>query len=219
MQKAYVPSAKEAACRTRTYGHLETMRQLKDNAMPHFQTGPDGPRSWKQYVDDSERILNGYTMSREAQGKEGWQSNLLDNISRAKLTAIAAGVGLKVPEMEVTAKNRKGMRSAARAEIMKNTVRQSYSDTNSTLQSFLETWTLLSHGVVFEYEGYKTGGAFQNVIDSFDSVTGAIKTHREYRRMDGKPFNVILNPQEFYWWTFFKRDVQEQARVAWVQTY
>ena len=219
MQKAYVPAAKEAACRTRTYGHLETMRQLKDNAMPHFQTGPDGPRSWKQYVDDSERILNGYTMSREAQGKEGWQSNLLDNISRAKLTAIAAGVGLKVPEMEVTAKNRKGMRSAARAEIMKNTVRQSYSDTNSTLQSFLETWTLLSHGVVFEYEGYKTGGAFQNVIDSFDSVTGAIKTHREYRRMDGKPFNVILNPQEFYWWTFFKRDVQEQARVAWVQTY
>ena len=34
----YVPTAKEAADRTRVYGHIETMRQLKDKNMPHFQS-------------------------------------------------------------------------------------------------------------------------------------------------------------------------------------
>lgn len=215
----FIPTAEQQACRTRVYDNIEKMRQLKTKAQPHFQSGPEGPRSWNQYIDDSERILNGYTLSRDAQGKEEWQSNLLDNISRAKLAAIAAGVGLKVPDMSISATNNNGMRSAARAEIIKNTITQSYSDANPTLSSFLETWHMLAHGVVFEYDGYKTGGAFQEVVDSFDSVTGKVTTHKEYRKMDGKPFNVLLNPQDFYWWTFFKRDIQDQPRIAWIQHY
>jgi hypothetical protein len=37
--------------------------------------------------------------------------------------------------------------------------------------------------------------------------------------MNGKPFSVILNPQEFFWWTFYTNDVQQQPRIAWVQSY
>lgn len=215
----YVPTPKESARRTEIYSYIETMRELKDKAMPHFQTGPYGERSFNAYLDDSERILNGYTLSRDDQGKESWQSNLMDNITRAKLKAIAAGVGLKVPEMAFDASNSEGVRSAIRAEIIKNIAKQSYSDTNPTLNAFLEVWHILSHGVVFEYEGYKTGGAMQEVIESFNSLTGEVKTKKEYRKMDGKPFALILNPQEFYWWTFFVRDIQEQPRLAWVQHY
>ena len=215
----YVPTAKEAADRIRVYDHIETMRQLKDKAMPHFQSGPDGARSFNAYIDDSERMLNGYSPSREDQGKEEWQSNLLDNVTRAKLKAVAAGLGLRVPEMVFEAVNKNGLRSALRAEIIKNVVRQTYSDTNPTLNAYLEVWRMMSHGVIFEYEGFKTGGAMQEKVESFNSVTGEVKTVKEYRKMDGKPFSVLINPQEFYWWTFFVNDIQDQPRLAWVQHY
>ena len=215
----YVPTPEEAACRTRLYKHVSYMRELKDKAMPHFQSGPNGPRSFNQYLDDSERILNGYTPSRDEQGKEEWRSNLMDNITLAKLRAIAAGVGLKVPEMNFEATNTNGVRSAKRAELFKNIVKASYKQGNATLHAFLEVWHMMSHGVIFEYEGYKTGGAMQEVVDSFDSVTGKVKTHKEYRQMDGKPFSTIVNPQEFLWWTFFVNDIQDQPRLAWVQNY
>ena len=78
---------------------------------------------------------------------------------------------------------------------------------------------MMSHGVVLEYEGYKTGGAMQEVVESFNSLTGAVKTKKEYRKMDGKPFSVLINPQEFYWDTFFVSDIQDQPRLAWVQHY
>ena len=215
----YVPTPKEQKDRTRIYGHIETMRQLKDQAMPHFQSGPDGARSFNTYIDDSERMLNGYSPSREDQGKEEWQSNLLDNVTRSKLKAVAAGLGLRVPEMTFEAVNENGLRSALRAEIIKNITKQTYADTNQTLNAYLEVWRMMSHGVIFEYEGFKTGGAMQEKVESFDSLTGEVKTKKEYRKMDGKPFNTLINPQEFYWWTFFVRDIQDQPRLAWVQHY
>ena len=215
----FTPTSKQEKDRSRVYDHLQQMIDLKAKNMPHFQSGPDGQRSWNTYIDDSERILNGYTLSREDQGKEDWQSNLLDNISLAKLTAIAAGVGLKVPDMTFRAVNKDGIYSAKRAELFKSITKQSYTQDNPTLNSFREVWHMMSHGVVFEYEGYKTGGAYQNVITSFDTLTGAVNTERRYRTMNGKPFSTILNPNEFFWWTFFVRDIQEQPRLAWVQHY
>src|SRR3990167_7407714 len=218
--KSYlVLTPEESARRSAVYTHIEDMRQLKTKALPHFQTGPQGARSWLTYIDDSERYLNGYTLSRDEQGKEEWQSNLNSNDILPKARAIAAGVALKVPEMTFEATNANGIKSSKRSDIFKNITKQTYNDSNPVLHSFNEVWHLLAHGVVFEYEGYKTGGAMQEVIDSFDSVTGKVKTHKEYRKMDGKPFSVIINPQEFYWWTFFVNDIQDQPRLAWVQHY
>lgn len=217
----YRPTPDEATARTLLYKNLEYMRDLKNRQMPQFQSGPNGQRSWLQMLDDSEAMVNVYTPSREEAGKGDWQSNA--NVAgaeiRAKMRAVAAGVGLKVPEMEFAAVNENGIRSMKRAEIFKNIVRQTYAFGNPALSAFLETWQMLAHGVVFEYEGYKTGGAMQETVESFDTLTGVIKTKKEYVKMDGEPFNVLINPQEFYWWTFFCRDVQKQPRLSWVQKY
>jgi len=217
MSPVFVPTPEQLKSRERVYKHIETMRELKDEAKPHFQTGPNGPRSFNTYIDDSEMILNGYTVARGENGKEEWQSNLTDNITLAKMRAIAAGVGLKTPEMIFTSVNKNGMRSAARADIFKNIVKESYNNENPVLSTFLELWHMMAHGVTFEYEGYKTGGAMQEVIESFDSITGKVNTKKIYRKMNGKPFSVLINPQEFFWWTFNVRDVQDQPRLAWVQ--
>jgi len=215
----YVPTPEESQARSRVYKHIHLMREIKENTMPHFQTGPDGPRSFNTYIDDSERILNGFTPSREDNGKEGWQSNLLDNQTRAKLRAVAAGVGLKVPEMAFVATNIEGLRSPIRADVFKNITRQTYADGNPTLYTFQQVWQMMAHGVIFEYEGYQTGGAMQEIVESFDSVTGEVKTKKEYRKMDGKPFSVIINPAEFFWGTMFVNDIQDQPRIAWIQHY
>lgn len=221
MAVQYRPTVEESEARTLLYKNLEYMRDLKNRPMPQFQNGPNGARSWLQMLDDSEAIINVFTPSREEAGKGDWQSNA--NVAgaevRAKMRAVAAGVGLKVPEMAFSATNTKGIRSAKRGEIFKNIVRQTYAFGNPALNAFLETWQMLGHGVVFEYEGYKTGGAMQEVVESFNTLTGEIKTKKQYVKMDGEPFNILLNPQEFYWWTFFCRDVQDQPRVAWVQKY
>src|SRR3954451_21392203 len=101
---------------------------------------------------------------------------MLDNITRAKLRAVVAGVGLKTPDMSYTSTNKDGLQSKTRAEIFKCITKQSFRDGNPTLQSFNETWQTLAHGVVFVYEGYQTGGAKQNVVTSFDSLTGEVQT-------------------------------------------
>lgn len=216
-----MPTPEESAARSQLYKHLTEMRDLKSKKMPHFQAGPNGPRSWLDMLDDAEALVNIYTPAREDSGKSDWQSNA--NVGgaeiRAKMRAVAAGVGLKVPDMAFEAVDGNGIRSTKRAEIFKNIVKQTYSYGNPALNAFLETWHMLSHGVVFEYEGYKTGGAMQEVVESFNTLTGEVKTKKQYVKMDGRPFNVLINPQEFYWKTMFVRDVQDQPRVAWVQHY
>lgn len=217
----WMPTPEENDARTELYKHLATMRELKQQKMAQFQAGPNGERSFLEMIDDSEALANVYTPSRAEGGKGDWQSNA--NVAgaevRAKMRAVAAGVGLKVPDMAFEAINKNGIRSAKRAEIFKHITKQTYSYGNPALAAFLETWQMLTHGVVFEYEGYKTGGAMQEVVESFNTLTGEVKTKKEYVKMDGKPFNVLINPQEFYWWTFLCRDIQEQPRVAWVQKY
>src|SRR3990167_10016998 len=214
----YTPTDKETQARDKSYKFLQQMIDLKHKAMPHF-SGPNGQRSWLSLIDDSEKILNGYTLSRAEQGKEEWQSNMMDNVSRVKMRATVAGIALKVPEMHTGATDGNGMKSTIRAEVIKNIVRQTFQDTNPVMAAFYEAWHLVGHGLVVNYEGYKTGGAMRDRVTSFDSVTGEVETKKEYVKMDGKPYSVLLDPQEFYWWDFFTRDVQDQQRIAWVQHY
>lgn len=216
--EVFVPTKEETKAGAKLYENLALMRELKEQSKPHF-AGSRGNRSWLRYIDDSERVLNGFVQSREAQGKEGWQANLMDNITLAKCRAIAAGVGLKVPKMAFDATDKRGIRSLKRAEIFKNIVDHTFNDGNPSLHAFLETWQLICHGVLFEYEGYQTGGAMVRKVKSFDSVTGDIEIEEKYVKFDGKPVSIILNPQDFYWWEWDIRDIQDQRRVAWVQNY
>jgi hypothetical protein len=214
----YNPTTAENKARFVLYDRLEKMRKLKDKKMPHF-AGQYGQRSFNDYLDDSERLINGYTLSREAQGKEDWQSNMLDNVARAKMRGIASGVGLKVPEIHCSAVNSEGYRSPIHADFTKGITKQTFLDGNPTLHTFLEVWHLLSHGVVFEYDGYQTGGSKIRRVKSFDSRTGAIEEESVYVEGKGKPVSTLINPQEFFWWDMFVRDIQQQPHLAWVQHY
>lgn len=218
MDYQYKPTEKEQADRLKTYGQLDQMIQLKNEKKPHF-SGPDGWRSFNEYIDVSERILNGYTPSKEEQGKDDWQSNVQDNITRAKMRAVAASVGLKVPEMKYMAMNKNGIRSKRRAEVMHQTVRHSYMRDNPTMSTFLEVWAMLAHGVTFVFEGYQSGGYKREVVESFDSKTGEIKTKSEYVEVDQRPINIRISAKDLYWATFNVSDIQRQPCLIWLQKY
>lgn len=215
----YTPTLEVQEKRTKDYGYLSEMIALKIKPMAHF-SGPDsGARSFLDNIDASEKIVNGYTLARSEQGKEEWQSNLLDNVSRAKLRGVAAGVGLKIPDMRFGAVNGNGIRSAYRAGVFKHITTQTFKKGNPTLENFQEVWQRIGHGVTFTYEGYHTGGAKQKIVESFDSLTGEVKYKEKYVTFSGCPVSILLNPQEFYWWDFFKDKIEEQQRLAWVQHY
>lgn len=218
MDKAYRPSRKVQKARHKAYAQLQSCIELKDEKMPHF-AGPDGWRSFNEYIDHSERILNGYTPSKEEQGKEDWQSNVMDNITRAKMRAIAASVGLKIPEVVYQARNNKGIRSSRRAEVMKQVTRYTFLQDNPTLQSFLEVWGMLAHGVLWEYEGYMSGGAKQKVVSHFNVATGDFEFKEEYKKVLGRPVSIIISPNDIYFPTFYTRDHQKLPYLFWVQHY
>lgn len=216
--ETYHPSKKVQEARTKAYDQLHKCIELKDEKLPHF-AGPDGERSFNEYIDHSERILNGYTPSKEEQGKEEWQSNVMDNITRAKMRAIAASVGLKIPEVVYEARNKNGVRSTRRAEVMKQVTRYTFLQENPTMQSFLEVWGMLAHGVLWEYEGYMSGGAKQKVISYFNVETGEFEFKEEYRRVPGRPISIIISPNDIYFPTFYVRDHQKLPYLFWVQRY
>ena len=148
---SYSPTNEESEARSELYKNLQYMRELKQRSMPHFQAGPNGPRSFLSMIDDAEALGNIFTPSREDAGKQDWQSNA--NVGgaevRAKMRAVCAGVGLKVPDMVFEAVDGNGIRSAKRAEIFKHITKQTYSYGNPALNAFLETWHMLGHGVEF----------------------------------------------------------------------
>ena len=65
----YLPTPEVPEIRADRYKKLNDMMDLKRQSMPHFSS-PSGERSFLQYIDDSERILNGWTPSKESQGKD-----------------------------------------------------------------------------------------------------------------------------------------------------
>lgn len=55
-------------------------------------------RNLKTFIDDSSKRLNSYVLSKEAQDKEDWQSNVALPTNRDKLKRVIAGFSLQVPK-------------------------------------------------------------------------------------------------------------------------
>jgi len=72
MPPQYTPTVKESNVRDKVYKYFTRMYDVKHEPLPHF-AGQYGNRSFMQYIDDSERVLNGFQMGREDQGKEDWE--------------------------------------------------------------------------------------------------------------------------------------------------
>src|SRR3990172_5359129 len=84
------------------YADLSEMLNRKTQTYPQFND-EFGDHTLMDFIDASLKRLNGYTFTRAEQGKDEWQNNFFNNITRAKLKAIVASVALQVPDFSYRA--------------------------------------------------------------------------------------------------------------------
>jgi len=217
-EKRYTPNKKTIALRESMYTSIDAMIEVKNQNYPQFNS-EDGRRNLLQYVEDSDRRLNGDTLTREEQGKEDWQANTFDPITRIKLKAVVAGVALQVPELAYKVVNKDGMFSSKRAELIKQLVRYSRLNGNPQTDIFFEAWECAGRGTVIKFDGYLKTKYKRKFIKSYDLSTGAVEFDEREEIVDDKPIDIQIPIEEFFWSDMFVRDVQDQSSVAWIKNY
>lgn len=216
--KAYRQSAKIRELQHKTYADIDQMIGVKTQKYRQFN-GPDGDRTWQEYVDDGDRRVNGYTPTREEQGKEDWQENFFDQFTRSKLRALVASVALQVPEFEWKAVNNKGIYSATRAQLIKELVRFTQQADKPQMNIFWEAWECAGKGTVIKYDGYIKTKIKRKIITNYDVVTGEVEWKEKEEVINDRPVDLFVSISEFYPWDMGKHDVQDQPKVAWIKNY
>jgi hypothetical protein len=208
----YNPGDKTKESTKAVYEEYTKMRDLRNNKWKYFND-----RTFPDFIDDSQLRLNGYIPTREAQGKEVWQSNVFHPVTRNKFKAMLAAVALDIPQIRIVAQNDKQERDQNRAEIMRHLVKYSYDQDNKEEQIFFEAWEAAEKGTVIVYDGYLKGRAKRKIIKSYDPETGDIEYEEEEIETDNKCVNFIVPLMNLFIkdWTIF--DIQKQPALCWVE--
>jgi hypothetical protein len=208
----YTPSKKDKETIKRVYDDFSEMRKLRQNKWKYFND-----RSLKDYIDDSQLRLNSYVATKEAQGKEEWQSNVSHPVTKNKFKALLAGIALDIPQTKIVAQNEKHGRDADRAFIMRHLVKFSYDQDNKEQQIFFEAWEAAEKGTVIVYDGYLRAKAKRKIIKSYDTLTGEIETEEKEIETDSQCINFIVPLINLYIKDFHIFDIQDQPSICWVE--
>ena len=209
----YKPSDKDKKELKYVYDELEKMIAERHKTWRQFND-----RTLIQFIDDSEKRVQGYVPPRESQGKQEWQSNVFNQATRNKLKALVASVASSPPDLIYKAvKDKDGGLDLYRAEIMENLVVHSRGNTNQEVEIFWDSWNCVTKGTVVKYDGYFKGKYPRKFITSYDPITGDMEfDEREFEIDEGcVELNVPLT--EFFISDFTIHDVQDQPAVAWVR--
>ena len=210
--KKYSPSDKDKKTIQGIYDEFEKMRDLRNQKWNYFND-----RTLRDFIDDSQLRLNGYVPTREAQGKESWQSNVFHPVTKNKFKATLAAVALDIPQTRIVAQNENDERDQSRADIMRNLVKYSYNNENKEESIFFEGWECAEKGTCVVYDGYLKSTAKRKVIKSYDPETGEIDYDEEDVVTGDKCVNFIVPLANLFIsdWTIF--DIQKQPSLCWVE--
>lgn len=179
-------------------------------------------RALKDFLDDSQKRANGYVTSRDAQGKEEWQSNIFNQFTRNKVKAHIASVAKDVPRVSITATDDGNSVSFMRAEVMSHLVRSSYTQKGANPEKVIldDAWNCAINGAVIKYDGYLKKTAKQQEILSFDPLTGEIDLGDEEEVVvEDKPIEVNVPLQDLYVRNAYIADIQLQPDILWFSLY
>jgi len=210
---AYIPTAQEKKELQFVYDEVDDMVQERNKTRRQFND-----RTLLQFVDDSEKRVQGYVPDRASQGKEDWQSNVFNQSTRNKLKALVAGVANTPPTLRYKAVNLlDGGFDLKRSEVMKNLVSYSRYKTNPETEIFWEAWTCATQGTIIKYDGYLKTKYKRKFIKSYDLVTGDMEFDEREVQVADHCVDVQVPISEFFIKDFFIHDVQEQPAVAWIR--
>jgi len=203
--------------KTRIYTAFKDMRETMGKSYPEFND-----RTLVQFLDDSQKRANGYVTSRDAQGKEPWQSNVFTTFTRNKIKAHIASVAKIVPQVSITAVNESNQLSFKRADVMRDLVKASYTEKGANPEKVIlnDSWNCSINGAVIKYDGYSKKVAKQKDILLFDQVTGNIKLGEEKEVIiEDKCVEFNVPVQNLFIRNAYITDIQAQPDLIWFSTY
>ena len=175
-------------------------------------------RTLVEFIDDSQKRLNSYVLSREEQGKEPWQSNFATRIPANKTKALLASTARQIPDMRFKATDEDDSFKYFEADVIKNLTRHSYNQSNPVEDLFFLAWSTVGSGTVLSYEGFEKSFYIKKSISSFDVATGDIEFKEEEKISEGEPVSFEIPLTDLLIKNFYIRDIQDQPCIIW-ETY
>lgn len=211
--KIWKPSTKEQTLLKFVYDEIDDMMDVRNETYRQFND-----RTLIQFIDDSEKRVQGYVPDRESQGKEEWQSNVFNQSTRNKLKAIVASVALKPPKTPIIAENyATGSFDMRRSEYMETLVQHAKAKNNPEVNIFWEAWQCATQGTIIKYVGYLKSVQKRKFIKSYDPETGAIEFDEKDVIVSDECVDTFVNLNELFIKDFFIHDIQDQPAVAWIR--
>ena len=212
-RKVYKPSEKESKELSFIYDELDTMISVRNQEYRQFND-----RTLIQFVDDSEKRLQGYVPSRDSQDKEEWQSNVFNQATRNKTKALVAAVASNPPKTPIKAFNiATHSLDIQRGEYMEQLVRHARNNQNPEVQIFWEAWEGAGKGTIIKYNGYLKSVQRRKFIKSYNFETGEMTFDEKEVVVNDECVDVFVNLSEFFIKDIFCFDIQDQPAIAWVR--
>src|SRR3990167_537014 len=109
------PTKEQTARIKFVYEERTEMINKRDQPYVHFND-----RTLKDFIDDSEKRMNAYVLSKTVQGKESWQANFATRAYANKTKALLAATARDVPDMRMKAVRDDDSYDYFAADIAKN---------------------------------------------------------------------------------------------------
>jgi len=212
-EKIYIPKLEEKKEIDFVYDEVDEMIKVRDQGYPQFNW-----RTLIQFIDDSEKRVQGFVPTKEEQGKEDWQSNVFNQSTRNKLKALVAGVASTPPELRYKAVSiADGGLDIRRAGVIENLVSYSRNRTNIETDIFWEAWTCVTQGTVIKYDGFLKTKYKRKFIKSYDLITGEMEFEEREVEVNNECIDIIVPISEFFIKSIKVYDVQDEPAVAWIR--
>ena len=209
----YTPPAEDREEMNFVYGEVDDMIKIRNQTYRQFND-----RTLKQFIDGSEKRVQGYVPSREEQGKEEWQSNVFNQTTRNKLKAIVAAVADTPPDLRYKAVSlTDGGLDLRRAGVIENLVAHSRNKKNVETEIFWEAWTCATQGTVIKYDGYLKTKYTRKFIKSYDLITGEMDFEEKEVEVNDECIDLLVPLNELYIKSFQVHDIQDQSAIAWIR--
>ncbi len=209
----YIPDDAERAELDFVYREVDDMVKERNRSWRQFND-----RTLVQFIDDSEKRIQGYVPSKEAQGKEDWQSNVFNQSSRNKLKAVVAAVANTPPDLRYKAVSQKdGGLDIRRAEVMRNLVDFSRQNGNPEADIFWEAWTCATQGTVIKYDGFLKTKYKRKFIKSYNLITGEMEFTEKEVEVNNECIDVLVPINELFIKDFQIHDIQDEPALAWIR--
>ena len=209
----YIPTVEERKVLDFVYTEVDEMIKVRNKSYTQFND-----RNLVQFIDDSEKRVQGYVPTREEQGKEDWQSNVFNQTTRNKLKAVVAAVASTPPDLHYKAVSLgDGGLDIRRADIIESLVSHSRNNSNMETEIFWEGWTCATVGTVIKYDGYLKTKYSRKFIKSYDLITGDLEFDEKEVEVNDECVDVLVPLQELFIKSPQTHNIQDQPAIAWIR--